>query len=145
MPRIPMEDQLCDFILQFTSDECSREVLQLLGRHPYTRLNRLAIQHALDWRSSAIDQALDILISRRVVKTGIENETVLYRLTDAEPTNRLAQRVASLDCSQWRTLMRLVCIPKITPVFRSTLNAGERAILSSVGHKSAFVFPVIPR
>lgn len=91
MARIPMKERLYEFIGQFANDECAREVLQLLGRHPCARLNRLAIMHAADWRKPDIDRALRTLADRRLINSSVDKGITLYCLTEAEPQNSLTR------------------------------------------------------
>lgn len=155
MSRIPNEEKLCEFLSEFANDECAREVLQLLCRHPRTRLSRLAIQHAVDWRRPDVDKALGTLINRRVAESQIENEQAVFGLTKQEPQRTLAVKVGALDMAQWQALLKRACgrpvrrggmeIAGVMPAFRSSLSARDRDILAAARHSSAFVLPIMPK
>ncbi len=145
MTRKPIEEKLSEFMTLFTNDECTREVLQLLSRHPHTKLSRLAIRHAVDWRKFDVDRSLRILVDKRLVKTCIDNGLTLYSLTSEEPDNSLAQKIANLDLAQWYSVVRGASLPRPQPAYRSSLSQREQDILAAARHQSAFVLPVMPR
>ncbi len=145
MNRIPFEDKLCDFMAPFTNDECTREVLQLMARHPHTRLAGLAIRCAVDWRKFDVERSLKLLIDRRLVKTAPQNGVTVYWLTSEEPQKSLAQKVSNLDLAQWYTILKRCRLPHPQSAYRSSLSQRERDILAAARHQSAFVLPVMPR
>ena len=146
MTQVPMEDRLCQFMADYTGDECARDVLQLLGRHPRIRLSRLAIRHAVEWCRSDIDRALRTLMERRVVRTRTENGQPVFSLTEEEPQRSLTVRVATMDAAQRRKLLKRASLPQLAvPAYRSSLSARDRDIMAAARHQSAFVLPVMPR
>ncbi len=148
MNRVPLEEKLCQFMIQYNNDECTREVLQLLGRHPRTRLNHLAIVHAVDWRRMDIDRALKVLIDRRLVKSKTSYGQAVYYLTDEEPQRAMAIKAAALDLAQWRTVLTRKYTPPAppaAPVYRSNLSAHDAIIMAAARHRSAFVLPQMPK
>ncbi len=146
MTQVPTEDRLCQFMAEYTGDECTRDVLQLLGRHPRTRLSRLAIRHAVEWRRSDVDRALRTLMERHVVRTRTENGQPVFSLTEEEPQRSLTVKAATMDAAQWRKLLKRASLPQmVLPAYRSSLSARDRDIMAAARHKSAFVLPVMPR
>ena len=102
------EERLCHFLKEFADDQCSREILLLLGRHPHTRLSRLAIVHALDGGRLDTERALRLLGERGLLNRGNGNGVSLYSLTDSEPLRGLVQQMAALDRGQWKLLLDTV-------------------------------------
>ncbi len=146
MTREPTEEKLCEFMAPFSYDECTREVIQLLGRHPHTKLSQVAIRLAIDWRKFDVDRSLGILVNKRLVKTHRQNGQSLYSLTNDEPQNGLAQKIAALDLAQWRAVLKKASLPPSKPLpYRSLLSQREQDILLAARHQSAFVLPVMPR
>ncbi|MBI2869081.1 MAG: hypothetical protein HYX96_04565 [Chloroflexi bacterium] len=106
MPENCHEAMLRELLVNHVRDECGRELLLFLGRHPYARLSKRALAYALNWRKSDIDKTLYDFLKNNLVKTHSENGISFYRLTDDEPMNSLARCLAGLTWSQWQELVR---------------------------------------
>jgi hypothetical protein len=94
------ENEIKDFMREFGDDSESQEMLRLLGRHPYTRFNRLALCDSLDMKPKDIDRTIDRLKARGVVQTIEGKATALYALADSGPWRDLITKTAALDYRQ---------------------------------------------
>lgn len=93
--------EIQQFMRQFAGDYESREMLRLLGRHPFTRFNRLALADSLHMRLGDVDRAIDQLKEKGLLVT-IENQpTALYALTGTAPWHDIVRKTAALDYRQF--------------------------------------------
>jgi hypothetical protein len=103
------KEELSQFIAEFADDQCSRELLLFLGRHPHTRFGRLVLVHTLSAQNRDIERTFRHLVSKGVVKTCAENGVSLYWLTEAEPQHSLVLHMAALNRPEWQLLLERVC------------------------------------
>ena len=89
------------FMRQFAGDYESREMLRLLGRHPFTRFNRLALADSLRMRLCDVDRAINHLKDKGLLVTLDGQKTALYTLTSVEPWHDMIRKTAALDYRQF--------------------------------------------
>jgi len=103
--EIQIEDKLGNFIKEFSDDLCSLELLLYFSRHPHARFNRSAVLHASATKKFDTDQALKILIEKKMVVSYFENGITLYALTKEEPVHSLAAQLVNIDQRQWQIIL----------------------------------------
>jgi DNA-binding MarR family transcriptional regulator len=92
------------FMREFADDYESKEMLRLLGRHPYCRFNLLALADSLDMKPKDIGRTLNRLQEKGLVRTIEGKATALYALTENESWRDLITKTAALDYRQMATL-----------------------------------------
>ncbi|AKG53403.1 hypothetical protein DGWBC_0728 [Dehalogenimonas sp. WBC-2] len=95
------KDELRQFMRQFAGDYESREMLRLLGRHPFTRFNRLALADSLRMRLCDVDRAINHLKDKGLLITIDGQKTALYTLTAVEPWHDMVRKTAEQDYCQF--------------------------------------------
>jgi DNA-binding MarR family transcriptional regulator len=98
------ENEIRIFIREFADDYDSREVLRLLGRHPYTRFNLSALADSLDMKPKDVGRTINRLEEKGLVRTIECKATALYALTENESKRDLITKTAALDYRQMATL-----------------------------------------
>jgi hypothetical protein len=102
---IQIEDKLCIFIKEFSEDLCSLELLLFFSRHPHARFNRTAVLHASMTKNFDTNEALEILVDKKIVISYFENGITLYALTKDEPAHSLAAQLVNIDQRQWQVIL----------------------------------------
>jgi len=110
MPHItaPERETTSQYIKEFADNPYCLELIQFFGWHPGARYSLLAILHALSVNGEklGIEQALQRLVDKGIVRTYIENNTPLYYLTDAEPLQKAALEMTGMDWHRWQGMLR---------------------------------------
>jgi len=103
-----IEEKLYQFIRKYANEQLKMELLTFWGRHPNTKLSKLAIYHVQDCRKIDVCRALEDIAEAGLVDTHIHNGTLLYSLTTNEEKRQLVIKLATLGWDQWQFVLRQI-------------------------------------
>jgi len=106
--EIAIEEKLYQFIKKYANEPLKMELLACLGRHPNTKLSKLAIYHVQDCRKVDVCRALEDMAEAGLVDTYIHNGTLLYALTTNEEKRQLVMKLATLGWDRWQLVLRQI-------------------------------------
>jgi hypothetical protein len=106
--QITLVEKLCRFLNQYMDDSYCLQLLRFFGGYPYTRFSEPVIVHAVNPNNTKphTKRALRQLVDKGVVRTSMDNDILLYSLTEDESLRNLASELAKLDWSQWQLVFR---------------------------------------
>ncbi|WP_076003761.1 hypothetical protein [Dehalogenimonas formicexedens] len=92
------------FMREFADDYESKEMLRLLGRHPYCRFNLQALADSLGMKPKDLGRTINRLQEKGLVRTFESKDKALYALTENEAWRDLITKTAALDYRQMANL-----------------------------------------
>ena len=101
-----ISEELFNFLVDYTNNHYYLEIILFLTHYPYTQFNESAIIRAMkqEGERRCIRESIRYLVDKGVIKTYIDNNVVLYSLTDN--VRSLLLELAKLDTYQQLFLLR---------------------------------------
>jgi hypothetical protein len=83
-------------------------LLRFFAAHPNGRFSKLAIIHAIDDDCNRIEmgQALDEMVTEKILDVSHENGSIFYVLTKEEALRRLVLNMAIFDYRDWQLVLQ---------------------------------------
>lgn len=105
--QLTEKEYLYQLIEKYSNDLYCLELIQFFGWHPNTGFSSLAILHALSGSDEHryVENALNQLVDKGLVKTYSENDTAYYRLVNDRKIRQAALNITRLDWNQWQGLL----------------------------------------
>jgi hypothetical protein len=114
--KVIISEELSHFIKEHANDHCALQLILFFAIHPYARFSELAITHALNQNGGrrSLQKVLRNLVDRGIIRKCIENNVLLYSLSDNSSMRSLVLELARLDVQQRWLLLRQACNNSVT-------------------------------
>lgn len=104
--NVVTEEDTFHFLENYGDSRAKRELIALLGRHPNTKFNGLALCHASDCTKLDIDRALQEMLAAGLVDTCNLNGTTLYSLTTKDEIHCMIIKLGNIGWDQLQLIVR---------------------------------------